>query len=667
MSRILKFGIILLTILCLLLLAVTFVDLPAFASQIGLFTPNGSAPQTEAGDPDLSTAVSNALQDAPEDWKEHYYQIDHIQVQDDGQMAIIWLAAIDPETGDFLGREPQLAIGELDKNGNWHILLDGDDKFGETLGKFQYAEKSMVGDLGEEAPKRWEVVYGGYYLPWAEGLTKRLTWSVTHTSCYPTYYCEHAFDFADGTMFPLVAAKGGTVYHWKDDCANGDPYCTNSITLQDRSTDPWTYQIYMHIAQGSIPDNLRKVGMPVMQGQYIADVDDTGYSTGHHVHFMVVSENTKYLSTRGYIFGMAEDITFRDVTINWDSGTRGGRPRLAYEAEVYGGEGQTYYLSGNAPANPPTGGLTSPAMRTYVTDPILTVSGWGEDDIGVIKYEILAKSDSEWVTVKEVSAGNDFTTTMNLCDVDIPDGPFALALRVWDYEGNPSKISTIRKLVKDVTCSAGETDPIVSLTGQSGKMILPNNGLVSAEVTEGSAGSAITSVEFWLCAFNWYQNDWINLGLDTDGSNGWQAPVNAAALAQGDQYTLVAVATDQKGNQGVGVDFTVIVDKSAPRVELVPLTIPHVGHNYLLEWSAYDALAGILKFDLAVRVNDGNWKMVKSFIYPGTRRYECTVRGTGYIEFRLRAYDAAGNVAASQVSTAHSGYENSISFPLFNH
>ncbi len=666
MSKILKFGIIILFIVCLLLLAVTLVDIPALVESLGLFTPDGSTPEPETGNPDLSSAVANELQVASTDWQDQNYQIDHIEVQDDGLAAAIWLSPTDPETGEFLGREPSLAIAELDANGNWQVFLDGTPGFDEAFTKFQYAEKSVEGDLTCEGQPKSGVVYGGYYLPWAEGLTKRLTWSVSHTSCYPIYYCTHAFDYADGSMFPLVAAKGGTVYHWKDTCANGDSNCTNSITLQDRSTTPWTYQIYMHIAYNSVPDNLKKVGAAVMQGQYIADVDDTGYSTGHHVHFMVVSEQTKYLSTKGYIFGMAEDITYRDVTINWDAATQGGRPRLAYEAEDYGGEGQTYYTSGNAPANPPTGGLTTPEMKTYITDPVLTVTGWGKDDVAVTKYEILARVDSEWLTIKEVNSGNNFTTTVNLCDTDLPDGPLELALRVWDYEGNPSSVSTIRKLVKNTVCEGAGKDPTVELTRLSGKLILPSSGLVTAEVVTGNTGSAITSVEFWLIANNWYQNDWVNLGLDTDGSNGWQAPINTASLAQGTKYTVLAVATDQAGNQGIDAEFNAVVDKTSPWLKVTPLPTPNVGQDYSIQWRASDSIAGLMKFDLAVRINDGDWKMVDSYISPWVRRFDCHIPGEGYIEFRLRAYDSVGNVTSAQVATATSGYENNYSFPLFN-
>ena len=147
-------------------------------------------------------------------------------------------------------------------------------------------------------------------------------------------------------MFEILAAKGGYVYHWRDTCANGNPNCTNSITLEDRSTSPWTYQIYMHIAQNSIPLALKTTGIFVAQGQKIANADDTGYSTGHHLHFMVVEKATLDACVN-YCFGKAVDITFRDVGINWDAGTQGGRPRLASEAAWYGGTGRTYYASAN--------------------------------------------------------------------------------------------------------------------------------------------------------------------------------------------------------------------------------------------------------------------------------------------------------------------------------
>lgn len=283
-------------------------------------------------------------------WSANQWSIDQITYNAAQDQALVWLAVVDPETGLVLASEPLQVYAQKTLDGtSWEIILDDDPAFTKSLllsdlaGSDVVSKSAPPSDIKTTTPR----IYGGYYLPWRAGLKKVLTWSVGHTSCTPTYYCTRAFDFADGTMFDLIAAKAGFVYHWKDTCANGVTNCTNSITLEDRSTEPWTYQIYLHMAYNSIPTDLKRVGAPVRQGQFIGNVDDTGYSTGHHVHFMVVAKDTLYKTSSGYYFGRAEDITFRDVFINWDKATQGGRPRLAYEAAIYGGEGQTYYISGN--------------------------------------------------------------------------------------------------------------------------------------------------------------------------------------------------------------------------------------------------------------------------------------------------------------------------------
>lgn len=668
MSKTLKFGIIILAILCLALLALTLFELPGRSNEDQVAAQAESTPISTANwdDSDLGQVVLSAIEQS-EGWlPAESYIIDTIQYQDDGQVAAVWLAAIDPETGELIGREPDLVMAEQDPEGKWALMISGEEKFDEVLTDFQYASKTVQGDVDAEQAtiSKDAKVYGGYYLPWAENLTKRLTWSVGHTSCYPTYYCTYAFDFADGTMFPMVAAKGGTVYHWKDTCANGDSSCTNSITIQDRSTTPWTYQIYLHIAQGSIPDSLKKVGATVVQGQYIADVDDTGYSTGHHVHFMVVSEDTKYLSTSGYVWGVALDITFRDVSINWDAATQGGRPRLAYEADSYGGEGQTYYTSGNTPANPPTGALTAPLSKTYQTSPLMTVSGWGKDDIAVTKLEILARyDDGDWMTISEQTS-TPFTAQVNLCDTDIPDGTFDLALRVWDYEGNPSPILSVREVIKGVECTAG-VDPDVTLNKIDGSVVLSRSGEVSASVTKGSTNSNIASVSFWFHGTNWNGDDWVLLGTDTNGVDGWQAPFEAGTLGESTAYTILAVATDALGNQGTDLTFNATLDKTSPWMNLEPLITPYVGDHYHLVWEVGDALSGLSHMDLYYRADGGDWQLLVSNVPSTMTSYDYDVPGANYVEFRFISYDKAGNSGIHGVGAAKEGYELIFTYPIF--
>jgi hypothetical protein len=663
-SKTLKFGIFLLVILCMILLVVTFIDLSFLEELFGRFNatpdlPGGSETAVSPVDPDLETAVKTALEKAGDRWDVFDYQIDHVQAQDDGQLAIVWLAAVDPETGQILGREPELALGRKMGDGGWQILLEDDEKFDETFKTFQFAEKSVEGDYLTESdtePKGTQV-FGGYYLPWAENLEKRLTWSIAHSSCVPIYYCTYAFDFADGTVFPLVAAKGGTVYHWKDSCANGDPYCTNSITLEDRSTTPVTYQIYLHIAQNSVPANLKEVGTPVMQGQYIADADDTGYSSGNHVHFMVVSEETRYTSSKGYIWGVSEDITFRDVTINWDEATQGGRPRLPYEADIYGGEGQTFYISGNLPANPPTGELTAPVTNTYLIGPDLSVAGWGEDDIAVTKMEVLAHIDGTWVKVGSDQTTNPFDTVIDLCSYDVPDGFFDLGLRVWDYEGNPSAIQPVRNLVKDVECGTSGTDPQVNFVLDGGRLILPQNGFVSAMATKGTTGSAINSVAFWLHSSDWENDAWVKLGEDTNGSNGWQAAISTTNYPEGSDYTVMAVVTDALGNQDVSINGAAIVDHTLPQITIEQFDSPVLTSAITLDWTASDSLSGLDRFDLAVSVNSGGYQTVATDLSESTRTFQFNglVDNSIYI-FALTGYDKSGNVHTVKVAFHTEGY-----------
>jgi len=666
-NKSLKIGILLLGLLCVALIITILIGVPLEKGVSGVTVENEEfAPlMVDDEDQDLIQSVESSLESAAGRWAEFTYDIDHIQIQEDDQMAIIWLAAINPETGESIGREPELALAERDEEGHWQVLLEDNENFIDTFSNSQLIDKNIEGDFlteGEAQAKSGKV-FGGYFLPWAAGLEKRLTWSVGHTSCYPIYYCTHAFDFADGTMFPIVATKGGTVFHWKDTCANGNTNCTNSITLQDKSTTPWTYQIYLHIAHGSIPSNLKTVGTTVLQGQYIADVDDTGYSTGHHVHFMVVSENTRYFSSgMGSVWGVAEDITFRDVDINWDTTTQGGRPRLAYEAASYGGVGRTNYISGNVSANPPTGGLTKPTTKTYITAPLMRVSGWGKDDVAVKKYEILANHDGNWTTIGEKQADDSFTMDIDLCETDIPDGPFKLALRVWDYEGNPSVLSSAVKLIKNVECGANGSDPDVTLDLTDGILALPQQGFVSASVSEGSAGDDIVSVAFWFHKRNWNNNEWINLGIDTNGINGWQAPINSSAMGEGTTYGLLTVTTDSAGKQDADLSFKAIVDHTGPWVTFEPISSPYQRAVVTFNWSSGDELTSLDHFDLGVYWDGGVYQELESQLPPTTSSYRLSVAPEQILVFDVRAFDISGNVTSRKISVYTEDYEFPYSY-----
>jgi len=282
--------------------------------------------------------------------------VDSVEYSRDGKLAMVWISLVDKETGLVQPGEPGLVIAQekQDPAKPWKLTFQADAGFAAALqavpNKLLSAEVKAFYMPALQQEQKSSVVYSGYRLPWKPGQTVRLTGSIGHVYTYKSCpsSCLYAFDFANGTMFDVVAARAGTVKYvvWKYE--NGDPKNANYLVLEDTSTSPTTYQVYLHLAHESIPAELRKVGVAVNQGQFIGNVDDTGYSTGHHVHFMVVAKDTLYQTSSGYYFGRAEDITFKDVFINWDAATQGGRPRRIDEATTYGGEGQNYYISGNA-------------------------------------------------------------------------------------------------------------------------------------------------------------------------------------------------------------------------------------------------------------------------------------------------------------------------------
>ena len=438
------------------------------------------APQAEEIDSGLKDAFEKDVISGPKSSGEllafviYNPTIDHVEYSNDGQIALLWLALRDPQTGELIAAEPGLAIAKTDHSQKsieddsipWEIIQQADPNW-QT--EFESLPPEL---LTEDLVQRFQTPdvvskdvttpYRGYKLPWAGGLSKTLSGSIGHykiyNSCSETS-CRYAYDFADGTMFPLLAARGGTVYRINTSCPNFSTGCTNYLVLKDESTSPTTYQLYMHMAYASVPTNIRTIGSQVVQGQYIGNVDDTGASTGHHLHFHVHTNPTSY-------WGNSVDIRFDDVAIN------GGTPRTCYEAETWPSLGtgciqdnpntstneKNRFLSGNFGAYPPTGDLIMPSHGQEINEKSILVGGWARDDIGIQKIEIIARGrGEEWKLVSSnyTMSGTSFLSDVNLCDAGVPNGPVDIAARIYDMEGNliVGGMTGLRTIVNNAACS----------------------------------------------------------------------------------------------------------------------------------------------------------------------------------------------------------------------
>jgi len=312
--------------------------------------------------------------------------------------------------------------------------------------------------------------------------------------------------------------------------------------------------------------------------------------------------------------------------------------------------------------------LNTPATKTYVTTKQFGVSGWGKDDIAIKKYEILAKYADEWVTVKEVSTTNKtFSSTVNVCDTSIPDGPFALALRVWDYEGNASVISSVRKLIKNVECGTAGSDPQVQISLNDGVLALPKTGFVNAEAIKGSAGSAIKSVEFWFHGLNWNKEKWVYLGKDSNGTNGWQAPITTIGKTESSNYIVLAVVTDIAGRQGADLSFNAIVDHTNPTITFESIGSPFMGSIVTFKWTGSDDRTGLDYYDIGVYRNGGSYQSLGTGL-PGSKiSHQLSVSKNQILVFQIIGYDRSGNSTKRMISVYTDGYvfPNGYIFPTF--
>lgn len=442
------------------------------------FTPSFAQPPVIPStpvSPDEHASVENAIYQAIAG-----REVDHIattifqtRVMDlvfapDSQWARAWLISADPITGETAPIEPGLAVVHKE-NGGWTVYLQPDITWLNAIQKspnelFPPEEKNQWIDMYQQVQVNMPTSpLTGYRLPWKAGQTRSLSQSVLHDKYDASLKAHYAFDFyVHDTLWEIYAAKSGTVFLFKDDVPTCyENHCDgqgsgNYIVLKDTTTNPTSYMLYLHLAQNSIPSNLKVIGTPVTRGQFIGIADNTGASYGDHLHFMV--------HTFPGWWGQSVDITFDDVLIN------GGRPRVKnqfaddepYCLHTNGFNDvcdnfQTDYVSHNVPCEtpdftPPNGALTAPITDGVSITGSVNLAGWGIDtECGLGAGQFIANYDGTWKNIGPAFSTSPFSYTWNLCDV--PDGPVEVGLRLTDQAVN-SIIVGAHSLSKDYTCPA---------------------------------------------------------------------------------------------------------------------------------------------------------------------------------------------------------------------
>jgi len=451
-------------------------------------------------------AIENAILSQPErslGFLVYDTRIENIKISRDSIWAAGYLVPHDPLTGETLPIEPGVAITHQTEQG-WEVYFPGDEAYQEALTSLPaevldpgILEQLLIMDQIQETTVPSGPL-SGYRLPWEAGKTTYVSQTVAHDRYTPSGNAHYSFDFyVPQTMFNLYAAKAGTVWSYRDDVPNGDPTAGNYIVLEDTTTIPTTYQLYLHLAQDSIPPDLKVIGAPVQRGQYVGIADDTGVSTGHHLHFQV--QTFPYYTA---YWGVSVDIVFEEVSIN------GGRPRVNIDLPYCTWEGdvcdefQSAYVSANTITGDhtaPSGDFTNITTGAKLTSQELMLEGWAYDNESELySIQVIANYDGLWREIGPSYNTSPFSTTLDLCSLGIPDGPLSLALRLRDSSGNVSlDLPGLRQIIKEYSCpsqppACTPSSTQVALfaeTAYGGACTIFNPGTYSGSTTLGAVGS----------------------------------------------------------------------------------------------------------------------------------------------------------------------------------
>jgi hypothetical protein len=283
-----------------------------------------------------------------------------------------------------------------------------------------------------------------------------MTQSVGHDRYTPSGSAHYSFDFAKpgypSGMFNVHAAKGGVVtrVRWtQENGSTAEP--GNYIVLEDRSTSPVSYQLYLHLAKDSIPAALRSVGAAVQRGQLLGIADDTGVSSGNHLHFMVHTNPSSY-------WGTSVDFVFEDVSIN------GGRPRITSDKPYCRSSDvcdtfQTTYLSQNflnPDFTPPIGNITKPQTGETAQARTQRLEAWAFDEgsgLAVVRFQ--GNWRGSWEPIGASTSSNTLAVDWDMCTSQAPDGPISLALEIRDKAMNQAPgLPGLTHFTKSFECPA---------------------------------------------------------------------------------------------------------------------------------------------------------------------------------------------------------------------
>ena len=248
--------------------------------------------------------------------------------------------------------------------------------------------------------------------------------------------------------------------------------------------------------------------------------------------------------------------------------------------------------------------------------------------------------DSDGTTV--LTQNDDEPTTLDShLSHELPhDGTYYIKVRDYGYEGGTDYTYSIHLLTDAVTPTAEITSP------PTDSWLDPE--AVTVTVSAEDEESGVNRVEFLWHDADWENSDWIWLGADYDGRDGWRWPFDTSAEDEQRGGAFYVWAFDWAGNWTGAGSYNLGIDRTTPDQAYVNTSAPYGDapfRDFHLWWGGWDALSGVANYDVQVRDSAaGIWTDLALHITDTYTRY---VGADGHTyDFRARARDHAGNVGA---------------------
>ena len=284
--------------------------------------------------------------------------------------------------------------------------------------------------------------------------------------------------------------------------------------------------------------------------------------------------------------------------------------------------------------------FTGSAGDKIVIDIDTTNESWLDSYVFLLDSNgnVLAANDDEiWGEIRDSHLGYQLPH----------DGTYYIKMKAWNHPsaGGSEYFYTIH-LLND------NTNPSATITWPGNDTWM--NPVTQTITVVASDNDEVNRVEFLWHDADWENSEWVWLGADNDGRDGWSWDFSTSSLPEQRGGAFYIWAFDWVGNWTGAGSWNLGIDRTPPTAStsVSPMYGDAPFRDFHVWWYADDNLSGTAAYDVQYR--DGAGGAWTNLVTGTTDTYYRFVGQNGHTYyFRTRAYDYAGNIGNYSDETSY--------------